>query len=260
MSTNLKRDLLDKLINDFTSSDFLIQDGQNGYLQNHEALEYLKLKQSQLQNIATIASDSGYIGSASIPMQFLAGVTRNYPVNELLIPVERLVMTIETLLEEFKEEGITLTPFVQTEEGLIDLFVKTSDRKSFGLILRSNGDSKVKWREERSTFFVTRKKGTSKWPELDPIACKLNSMMNCLRSKESLLLGSSKNERKKAFIKTIVLTGKTRLDPTNDPARWVNFGRTTALRMNLTSTYFLVDRANLVNFFKKPLESVQDKA
>jgi hypothetical protein len=249
---NLEQDLLKKLIDDFNLNNSLIQNGENEYLQNYEALEYFKQKQSQLQNILTITDSCVGLKPTSMTLAESDGV---YPANELLIPVERLVSTMETLLEEFKDEGITLTPRVQTEEGLIDLFIKTSDRRSFGLMLRSNGTSKVKWREDRGEFFVTRKKGTSKWSELDSVAYKLNSIMNSLRDKEDLLLGSSKTERKKALTKAIVLTGQTRLDPTIDPTRLVNFGRTTALRMNVTSTYYLLDRANLANFLRKPIES-----
>lgn len=252
---NLEQDLLKKLIDDFNLNNSLIQNGENGYLQNYEALEYLKHKQSQLNNISTIATDLAAIGLASMPLLTLTESAGTYAANELSIPVERLISTMEALLEEFKDEGITLTPRVQTDEGLIDLFVKTSDRRSFILMLRSNGNSRVKWREDRGEFLVIRNGNTSKWSGLNLLAHKLNNLMTYLTKKDSLLLGSSKNERKKALTKAIVLTGKTRLDPKNDPALLVNFGRTTALRMNSTSAYYLVDRANLADFLKKPIKS-----
>jgi hypothetical protein len=245
---------LEKLIDEFNVKSS-IQDGSTKYLQNYEALEYFKTKQSQLNNISTIAAALAAVGLGTMPFLTLAGATGAYAANELSIPVDRLVSVMEILLEEFKNEEIIITPRIKTEEGIIDLFVKTPDRRSFGLMLRSNGDTKVKWREDRQDFIVKRNnKSISKWSELDPVAYKLNSMMKTLRDKESPLLGNSRTERKKALTKAIVLTGKTIIDPNNDPALLVDFGRTTALRVNSTSTYYLVNRENIADFLRKPLK------
>ena len=79
-------------------------------------------------------------------------------------------------------------------------------------------------------------------------------MMLSLKEEKNPLVAISSAERKKGFTKTIVLTGKTKLDINNDPNLMVKFGHTTALRMSGTSTYYLVERANLANFLRKPVE------
>jgi hypothetical protein len=223
------KSFFDDLISEYNC---LFQDGTEAYLQNYQALEYLQKKQAKWLDLFS---------------------ANNLPPTTPTA-VDGLVSAMTTLLDEFKDEGIKLTPRVKTDQGIIDLLVKTLDRRSVGLMLRSNGASRVKWREDRGEFFVSRKKGTSKWSELDSIAYQLDSMMKCLREKENPLLGSSRTERKKGITKTIVLAGQTRLDPNNDPTRLVNFGRATVLKMNHTSAYYVVDLENLANFLHKPIE------
>lgn len=171
---------------------------------------------------------------------------------ELSIPIARIVSAIEMLLDEFKDEGITITPRVKTNNGMIDLIIRTADGRYFALLFRSNGASKVLWRADRQEFYTVRKRSKPKWSGLELSGERLNRMMLSLKEQKNLLVASSNTERKKAFMKVIVLSGKTKLDINNDPTLMVKFGRTTALRMSGTSTYYLVDWLNLADFLRKP--------
>ena len=137
---------------------------------------------------------------------------------------------------------------------MIDLIVRTADGRYFALLLRSNGESKVLWRADRQEFYTVRKVAKSKWSGLELSGERLNRMMLFLKQERNPLVAINNIERKKGFTKVVMLTGKTRLDPNNDPALMVKFGRTTALRMSDTSTYYLVDRANLGDFLRKPVQ------
>ena len=164
---------------------------------------------------------------------------------------------MEMLLEEFKDQGITITPRVKTPKGMIDLLIRTDDARYFCLMLRSNGDSRVFWNKDRQLFYTRRTgktKGKSKWSGIELLGARLNSMMLSLKAEKNSLLGSSKSDFKKGFVKVIVLTGQTRLDPANDPTLKVNFGRATALKLTEMSTYYVVDHTDLGNFLKKPPE------
>lgn len=238
--------------------DSLLQTGksntENGYLQNEEALKYFKKKQSDWTSILAATAGASAVGFLGMPIVALVGAIGTLLSLELSISVDRIVSVMELLLEEFKDEGITITPRVKTNNGVTDLFVRTADGRYFAFLLRSNGDSKVKWREDRQGFFVVKKGGTSKWSEVYSLGERLNSATLYLKEQKNPLLGSSNTERKKNIVKAIVLTSKTRIDPNNDPALLVDFGRTKALRVKTEATFYLVDKASVADFLRKPLE------
>jgi hypothetical protein len=249
----------DDLIETCVPGTSLKQDGTNGYLQNYEALEFLKKKQTEWNNILATSGDAAV--SFGMPLPTRVETTGAHIGNEPSIPIDRLVSVMEMLLEEFKEEGIIITPQVKTEKGTIDLIVRTADGRYFVLILRSNGYSQVRWREERQEFFVRRKRQMSKWSGIEPLGHKLNDAMMCLKEQKNQLVAATNNERKKGFTKVIVLTGKTSLDLTrNDPALLVDFGLTKALRVKTESTFYLVNKTNLADFLRQPKKIVPSVA
>ena len=227
---------------------------ENGYLQNEEALKYYKKKQSDWNNILMAVSGTAALGLLGIPVFVLVGSIGALVSLELSISVDRIVSVMEMLLEEFKDEGITITPRVKTNSGMIDLIIRTIDGRYFALLLRSNGDSTVLWKEDRQQFYTVRGRRRSKWSGIELSGERLNSMMLSLKEERNPLVAISNIERKKGFTKVVVLTSKTRVDLNNDPDRFTHFGRTTALRMVGKSTYYLVDRTNLADFLKKPIE------
>lgn len=238
--------------------DSLLQTGknktENGYLQNEAALEFFKKKQADWNNILMATSGASAFCLIGMPVVALLGSIGTLLSLELSISVDRIVSVLEILLEEFKHEGITITPRVKTNNGMIDLIIRTADGRYFALLLRSNGDSKVLWKEERQQFYTVRGTRRSKWSGIELSGERLNAMMLSLKEEKNPLVAISNAERKKGFTKVVVLTSKTRVDLNNDPDRLIAFGRTTALRMVGKSTYYLVDRANLADFLRKPVE------
>ena len=236
----------------------LLQTGENttenGYLQNEEALKYFKKKQSDWNSILVATAGAIALGFLGLPIVAVFGSIGTLLSIDLSVPIDRIISVMEMLLDAFKEEGITITPRVKTNNGTIDLLIRTADGRYFVVLLRSNGDSRVKWREDRQQFHTVGKGRNSKWSGLELLGDELNRMMLSLKEEKNPLVAISNSERKKAFTKAIVLTSKTRLDPNNDPERLVAFGRTIALRMMGKSTYYLVDRANLADFLRKPVE------
>ena len=253
--TNFPTDFAD-FANDNSFDDRLFQSStiqfENGYLQNDRALQYLKKKQSDWNKILVGVIGASTLGMAGIPLVALFGWLGTAASIELSIPIDQVIKVMETLLNEFKEEGITITPRIQTKEGLIDLIVKTADGRYFAFMLRSNGESKVRWREDRQEFFVVRKSGRPKWSGLNLLGDRLNDMVLSLKEDENHLVGDSKKQRKKGLIKAIVLVSKTTIDPNNEPQHLVTFGYATALKVCGANTYFLINQKDLVKFLKKP--------
>jgi hypothetical protein len=225
---------------------------ETGYLQNDLALQYLKKKQANWDKILVGMSGASTLGLIGLPLVALFGGLGTAVSIELSIPIDQLIKVMDMLLNEFKDEGITITPRIQTKEGLIDLIVKTADGRYFAFLLRSNGKSKVRWRQDSQQFFVVRKNGRPRWSGLNLLGNKLNSMILSIKAEENHLLGQSKKERKKGLIKAIVLVGQTTIDPNNDPQHLVTVGQATALKISGETTYFLVNQQDLVKFLKKP--------
>jgi hypothetical protein len=223
--------------NYFSWLDSLSQPAAKEYLQNEAALEKYKKERRKLNEIAIG-------GTAAASAAFFAGVY------VLALPGVIIAKVMEMLLEEFKDEGTTITPRVKTAEGMIDLLIRTGDRRYFALMLRSNGDSKVSWREDRQELFVTNKR-TAKWIGIYSLGQTLSKAMLHLKAEKNSLMGTSNNEIKKGFTKGIILMGKTRVDPNHNPDFLVVFGQAQVLRIRGESTLYVVNFANLANFLRK---------
>jgi hypothetical protein len=228
-------------------------DTETGYLQNDLALEYFKKKQSNWNRILKGVAGASALGLLGMPSVALFGWLGTALSIELSIPIDRIVKVMEILLNEFETEGITVIPRVKGDDGTIDLFVRTADRRYFALMLRSNGDSRIKWRKDRQQFFTIGKGKNSTWGNLELLGDKLNRIVLNLKKEKNPIVGLTNAERNKAFTKVIVLTGKTRLDQNNDPELLVPFGRTTALRITTKSTFYVVNLADLANFLRMPI-------
>jgi hypothetical protein len=235
------------LDNKYTSwLEELFQPDEKPYLQNQEALNYLKHIQVWY-NAAIIASGGTLLtGAVAAPPIGLVGGIVSLPLIDLSKRVDRLVSVIEELL---KIDGITVTPSVTTLEGTIDLLVKMPDKRCFAFALKSNKDSQVKWREDQQEFFVvTRRKGKpariKKWSDLIKTGQNLNTRTLSLKKEKSYLLAGSKN----VITKAIVLTSETRLYQDHDRNLFVKFGRTEALRVHAGSYMYVLDQAKIIDF------------
>jgi hypothetical protein len=245
------------LIDGLFSPESLVQTGESGYLHNYDALNYLKETQTHWSNVLKVSGGMTAGGLiSSNPGVALVGAVGGLIATELSTPVDRLVTVTEMLLTAFGKEGITVTPYVKTDEGNIDLFVRMSDGRYFAFMLRSKGDSLVKWREDRQEFFATTRVrgGTriTKWSELTKLSQKLNRATLLLKKQKNPLKGVNNAERNKIVIKAIVLTSKTKVDPKNDPSLFVPFGQTTVLRVQSETPVFVLNYSEIINFLQKP--------
>ena len=228
----------------------LFQTGEKPYLQNQEALDYLKREQALYNAGIAISSTTMFAGAATAPPVGLVGGAASLVAMELSKPVDRLVSVIEELL---KIDGIIVTPRVKTNEGTIDLLVKMPDRRCFAFALRSKQNSRVKWRETEQDFFaVTPRKGKAarvkKWSELIESGQDLNKMTLALKKQKSYLLGASRTERHYPITKAIILTSTTKIDPNNDPDLFVDFGETKALRVHAGSYMYVLEQREIIKF------------
>jgi hypothetical protein len=172
-------------VDNFGFDNSLAQTGVNGYLQNEKALKYYTEKLSEWNKVAMAGAGVAAVGFLGMPIVTLAGAVTTGTANKLSMPLDRIVSIIEMLLEEFKEEGITITPQVKTEKGLIDLLIRTADGRYFAFMLRSNGESKIKWREDRQGLFAIKKGGTREWSDGNSLGKKMDSSILYLKEQKN---------------------------------------------------------------------------
>lgn len=235
----------------------LYQTGESGYLQNCEALEYLRNKREFWNNISKLIGVGGAGAAFFNPTLAIGGAAASLKALGIAVSFERLVLIVEMILKDYPGE-ITITPKVKTDAGEIELLVRTSDGMFFAFESRSKGTAKIKWREDRQYFFIGShtNKGkirTQKWSELSSVVTRLNQAVLTLRRQKNEIVGKTKTEQKRPVIKAVILTGKTQIDPNNDLELFVDFGKLKkenrkVLRVATESVIFLVNQQNLVDF------------
>jgi hypothetical protein len=256
---NIDINMYRNLIDDFLSEESFIQTGEEGYLQNRIALEYLQNQESIWKNVVSFSTtiSAGTFLIIYIPLITLVASLIVTVSLEFLARVGRLCAVIEVLLDHFGDDGIIITPRIKTTEGIIDLLVKMPDRRTFAFMLRSKGESLVKWREDRQEFFVSSnrrkgKKSLTKWDELTKLNKKLAKMTLTVKHEHPTLVGTSNTERNKLIVKAMILTSKTSIDPENDPSLLVNFGRAEVLKVKLDAVSYVVNKDDLTKFLHAP--------
>ncbi len=250
MDQNTELNLPELSINDF------YQTGESGYLQNLEALEYLRNKRElwyKLSQLATIAATTTAIFSLGFAS---GGAAAALKAMIIATSFDRLISICELLLETFKD-GITIIPRVQTNVGEIELFIRTIDGRLFAFESRSKGTSKVKWRQDRQDFFISSNRKTHKWGELASIGKNLNEAVVSLKKQKNEIVGKTNTQLRKPVIKAIILTGKTQIDPNNDSELFADFGKikkddSKLLRVATQNTIYLLNQNDLVNFLLPP--------
>lgn len=234
-----------------------LYNGRNDeYLQNYEALKMLEDERNTFAGgggasmILTIGSNAILplsLGSVAIPI----GMVTKYCLDRFA-KINTICLVMKMLLEKFGDDGIKITPRVATDTTIIDLFIKMPDKRSFALMLRSNGESLVRWREDKQQFYASKKgKGSRVWSSPTNAIEQLKSV-TYLNKQKSPILGTSSNERKKFITKAIVLLGGTQIDRSFNPELLNDFGRTRVLTICNNGLTHLVQKDNLIDFLLLP--------
>jgi hypothetical protein len=234
----------------------LYQTGKSGYFINYEALEYLIEKRDFWYNFSRIAMATTAV-TAILSLGFASGgAAAALKALSIATSFDRLISVVKMLLEAFDDE-ITIIPKVKTDAGKIELFVKTSDGRLFAFESRSKGTSQVRWREDRQDFFISSNQKTHKWSELANISKNLNKSVLALKKQKNEIVGKTNTQLRKPVTRAIILTGKTKIDPSNDEELFLDFGKLKKddkklLRVTTENTVFLLNQDDLVDFLMPP--------
>lgn len=175
--------------------------------------------------------------------------------NEYLIRIKRFFEISIILIKHFGS-NIQISLDVQTDLNILDVFLKMPDKRSFALMLRSNGASYVKWRKDKEEFYCRKpgKDGIKKWSSPTSAIEQLQKVTTALKQNKDPLLGTTRTERNRPITKVIVFTSETKLDRNNPPELWTDFGQAKALKIDTSVLIYAIDQDNLINFLLPPIE------
>ena len=230
---------------------FLSDMSGNNLIQDSDILEQLSILQLDLVKRLNIAPFLSTDNSSLIPDYQLSELAINAGVTiEYLTRLRRLHSVAYDLVVNYGSD-LTLTAMVQTNSAVIDLFIKTVTKKTFALLLRSCGNTRVRWRAEPDKqYFCAYKAGKKhqRWNALDRSGEKLKSVMD-LKKAKSPLLGESRSERDQTIVKGVVLCGDTTIYP-DDRDNITQFNQAEVLRVYKDSLFFVVEQQNLIKFLE----------
>jgi len=232
---------------------------EDNYIQNRAILVELEAEENRfkiafgLSGFLTALPTSSVIASwLALPGMAAVGFTAEY-----ITRVKRIYSITNMLLDYFGDDGIKITLRAKTNSTVIDLFVRMPDRRIFAVMVRANANTAIRWREDRQEFLVA-KKGKN-WKKSEPLTRtleKLGAVMD-LKKGKSPLMGTSSGERNAPLIKAIVLGQGARISPGNSPELWADFGRTRTLKIRTSSTTYVVEQDNSIDFLLLPAPNVQ---
>lgn len=229
--------------------------GKSGeYLQNYEALA--KLKEEVFTLYKSYLAVAGFsltslifspLASLGFATLLSAGASLEY-----FRVIARLHDTMKMLLEHFGDDAIKITPRVRTNSAIIDLLVRTADKRMFALIIRSSECNSVIWREAYQQFYVTKKGKNVK--KSDPLTRAMDDLQTIvdLKKERHPLMGITSVERNVPLIKAIVLAPGAKIAASNSPEIQREFGEAKVLKIQTTSITYVVECDSLVKFLLPP--------
>ena len=118
-------------------------------------------------------------------------------------------------------------------------------------MLRTNGNCKVKWREDKQQFYIYKPgKGSLQWDALSRAGGKLKSIID-LKVNKNPLLGTSRADRDRTITRAVVLFGDTTIHPDHE-LELSDYGRTKALRVYKGTLFYVLEREHLIDFLQLP--------
>jgi len=226
--------------------------------ENRTKLEELERRRNDLTIKAAIMGFGGAVGLAVFTPAAIAALIGSIPVLDQLLGQlqtisQRYLLMLE-LIEAFEEEDVAIEVGLEPE-GLraIDFFLRFSDKEYVLIQIRSLGDAKVTYNEEREALRFRKKGGGSKTWEPDPLF-ELAEQERWLRRQRYDLLGQSARDRRRPLAKLLVLWQETVLGD-HPEHLYVTMDDQKYLTIRKMGTTALVTKNQIIDFIQGYLAS-----
>lgn len=168
--------------------------------------------------------------------------------------LSQIIKVFTGILDNFDAnyEFETLTQLGVPNHGSLDLLVKfQSPKVSFAIALRSQGKAVITYKADKDALYIrdkTRKHGGSRAWKPDHIQ-RFGEQEFWLRKNQNEVFGSSSKEKRRPLIKTLVLTGQTRLGE-HPPEFYVNMGQERVLLLQKKVSIYIMEERQLMPFIR----------
>lgn len=223
--------------------------------ENQTKLKQLEHERDRLQKLSYVI---GFAGIAALAVFSPSAIVTLPPLGAVLGDLQttsqRFFLMTE-LINAFENEGIEIEIGLKPE-GLreIDFFLRFPSDKEYILIqVRSLGDAKVVFNEEREALQFRKKGGGLKNWKPDPLG-ELIEQERWLRRQRSDLLGNSSRDRRRPIAKLLILATVTTLGDHPEPLyATMDSGKYLTLRKMGTSS--IVTQNQVIDFIQAYLSS-----
>lgn len=217
-------------------------------LHNHAALEQLKQERDRLSVEVTATGAAGIATSLTINPIGLFLFALAYPPMIQIEKLTRIILIMEELLTEFESVGIQIYPAMEAEgeNNAIDLFLRFPRQLHIFMSIRSKGDAKVSFHEDKKSLYVKReKKGKKDWKPC-PLT-ELNSYTLWLNHNRLRFNMSSKEARNIPLTKLLILWKPTKLED-HPQHLYLNIGSVELLGCRHRGLAFVYQREDVMKF------------
>ena len=217
-------------------------------LHNHAALEQLKQERDRLSVEITAASAAGIATSLTVNPIGLFFFALAYPPMIQIEKLTRIILIMEELLTEFASMGIQVYPAMEAEgeNNAIDIFLRFPRQLHIFMSIRSKGDAKISFHEDKKSLYVKRdKKGKKDWKPC-PLT-ELNSYTTWLNRNRLRFNMSSKEARNIPLTKLLILWEPTKLED-HPQHLYLNIGSVELLGFRHRGLAFVYQREDVMKF------------
>ncbi|AFZ15539.1 hypothetical protein Cri9333_4765 (plasmid) [Crinalium epipsammum PCC 9333] len=226
---------------------------------NWEALEQLKGEKTFLSfkyggiNLAALV----LIPLLGYPGVFIYALA--YKPLDRILKIARLIGVMCQVLKEFQHLGVQVFPTLEVpgQKNPLDLLVKIPKKAHILISIRSKGESKIVYNEEKEALYVKRKrKGLKVWKPCPLV--ELGDYTNWLNKNRELFGMSSREVRNVPLAKVLILWKPTLIDDRKDEY-YTTVGSLKVLILKRKGAAFLIPEEDIVKFIKAFLASYEEK-
>jgi hypothetical protein len=214
---------------------------------NHAALAQLKQERDRLSleaAIQTTEESPSPTEITAIDFPYAIG----YPPNIRIEKLTRIIDVMEEVLTNFEPMGLQIYPAMEAEgeNNAIDLFLRFPRQLHIFISIRSKGDAKVSFHEDKKSLYVRReKKGKKDWKPC-PLT-ELNSYTTWLNRQRLRFNMSSKEARNVPLTKLLVLWEPTKLED-HPQHLYLNIGSVEVAGFRHRGLAFVYQREDVTKF------------
>jgi hypothetical protein len=226
------------------------QDTQPTYLTNQEALKQLEQQRNQLTNACYGIGFGSIAASLTNPLWLAGGISALAVSLTRLQKTSQIFFNMGRLIEAFESLEVQIIPRLAVPgHGSLDLLLKfpTPPKAVFAIAFRSQGKSKILYKEEKEALYLRRSNGggLNRWTP-DHIE-RLALQESWLKRNQMELFGLSAKDKRRPCIKLLVLTGETKIG-SNLEHLYVTIGDQRVLLLRRRASIYVMEEHQLIPF------------